>query len=296
MSMLDISDSISNIDTSKETSVSLLLTSIALEELALANIVHSEAEKIQFVLNMLHECDEHDTPISDALLDINKSVERMLRKVIMKEMLLSFMLEDTAGLENNNDTPVFGISLSQTETLEFDDAPEGYPDIDAATITVQNIGNLPTGSLTVELSYDGLFGLDKTDIDNIAVGKTDTFNIAPVTGLTIGTHTATVSVSGLQIPAKSFDVSFTVKQVMPTSITLNYTSLNLNQGQNRQLVATILPTNASDKSVTWTSSNPSYATVSSSGQVHAIREGTTTITATTVNGHSATCIVHVTED
>ncbi|MCL2674766.1 MAG: Ig-like domain-containing protein, partial [Defluviitaleaceae bacterium] len=78
--------------------------------------------------------------------------------------------------------------------------------------------------------------------------------------------------------------------------TLNYTSTTINQGQTRQLVATILPPNASDKSVTWTSSYPSVATVSSSGLVNAIRDGNATITATTVNGLTATCVVHVTED
>lgn len=287
-----------DITPNRETSIDLLLASIAFEELALANIIHSEAEKIQFVLGTLHESSSDDTPLPDELLEINKSAERMLRKVIMKEMLLSFKLEDTTGLtsDNNDDPPIFGISLSQTGTLEFDNAPDGYPDIEAALITVSNTGNMPTGALTVSLSGLGLFDVDTTVISSIPTGGTDTFNIAPATGLAIGTHTATVSVSGLSVPAESFDVSFVVEPVMPTSITLNYTSTTINQGQTRQLVATILPPNASDKSVTWTSSYPSVATVSSSGLVNAIRDGNATITATTVNGLTATCVVHVTED
>jgi len=94
-----------DIDIDRDKSIDLLLASIALEELALAHIVNSEAEKIQFVLGTLHDDEDHDAPTLDELLDINKSVERMLRKVIMKEMLLSFKLEDVVELlEKQDDT------------------------------------------------------------------------------------------------------------------------------------------------------------------------------------------------
>jgi hypothetical protein len=51
-----------------------------------------------------------------------------------------------------------------------------------------------------------------------------------------------------------------------------------------QLTATVLPLNATDKTVNWTSSNPAVAIVSSSGLVTPIAEGTTTITAVTEDG------------
>lgn len=92
-----------DIDIDRDKSIDLLLASIALEELALAHIVNSEAEKIQFVLGTLHDDEDHDKPTLDELLDINQSVERMLRKVIMKEMLLSFKLEDVVALLEKQD-------------------------------------------------------------------------------------------------------------------------------------------------------------------------------------------------
>lgn len=64
-----------------------------------------------------------------------------------------------------------------------------------------------------------------------------------------------------------------------------------------QLSLIILPTYATDKAITWTSSNSSVATVSQAGVVKGVGEGGATITATTSNGKKATCevTVHLTE-
>ena len=81
-----------------------------------------------------------------------------------------------------------------------------------------------------------------------------------------------------------------------TNVTLNKDKLELAEGETVQLKATILPTNATNKNVTWTSSNESIATVDQSGNVKAVSKGTATITVTTKDGgHTATCLVTVTE-
>jgi uncharacterized protein YjdB len=62
-----------------------------------------------------------------------------------------------------------------------------------------------------------------------------------------------------------------------------------------QLTATVLPTNAGNKNVTWSSNNPAVATVNSAGLVSALTAGSATITVTTVsNGFTDTCVVTVT--
>lgn len=81
-----------------------------------------------------------------------------------------------------------------------------------------------------------------------------------------------------------------------TSITLNKTSLSLQTGQSETLTATVKPDNATDKSVTWSSSNTSVADVSTIGKVTAKSAGSTTITckANDGSGVKATCAVTVT--
>lgn len=79
-----------------------------------------------------------------------------------------------------------------------------------------------------------------------------------------------------------------------TGVTLNVTSLTLDVGQSQVLTATVLPTNATNKSVTWSSSNSSVASVNSNGRVTAVSSGQATITVRTVDGgKTATCVVTV---
>ena len=77
------------------------------------------------------------------------------------------------------------------------------------------------------------------------------------------------------------------------SIKLNKNSKALNVGDTFTLTATVKPDNATDKSVTWSSSNTSVATVDENGAVTAVSEGTATITATASNGVEASCSVTV---
>lgn len=79
------------------------------------------------------------------------------------------------------------------------------------------------------------------------------------------------------------------------SISLDRTSLDLFLDETATLSATVLPVTTLNKTVQWTSSNPSVATVSQQGLVSALAVGTTTITAKTTDGSnlSATCAITV---
>ena len=93
------------LDIDRDKSIDLLLASIAFEEFGLAHIIRAEAEKILSVLGTDRD-EPSEAPELKDLLEINKSVERMLRKVIMKEMLLGFKLEDVIELlEKKGDDP-----------------------------------------------------------------------------------------------------------------------------------------------------------------------------------------------
>lgn len=85
-----------------------------------------------------------------------------------------------------------------------------------------------------------------------------------------------------------------VKSVSVTEVGLNKTSTTLVEGETETLVATVIPENATDKSVVWESGNESAATVSQEGLVTAVGEGKATITVKTNDGgFSASCEVTV---
>ena len=84
-----------------------------------------------------------------------------------------------------------------------------------------------------------------------------------------------------------------LEPVAVTSVKLSKSKKSLNIGDTFTLTATVKPNNATDKSVTWSSSDTSVATVDENGVVTAVAEGTATITATASNGVEASCTVTV---
>ena len=85
--------------------------------------------------------------------------------------------------------------------------------------------------------------------------------------------------------------------VTVTGVELNKSEIELSMNETEALTATVLPENASDKTVSWSSSNTNVATVSSNGVVTAVSAGTAVITVTTnTGGKTATCVVTVKED
>ena len=90
-------------------------------------------------------------------------------------------------------------------------------------------------------------------------------------------------------------VTVSAATVAVTGVSLSKTSLSMTVGDTQRLTATVTPSNATDKSVRWSSSNTSVATISSSGVITAKSAGTATITVTTNDGaKKATCDIFVT--
>ena len=96
-------------------------------------------------------------------------------------------------------------------------------------------------------------------------------------------------------------VPYTGDPVAIEGVTLNKSTLTLSEGKTEQLVATIVPNNyTTSGEITWTSSDPTVATVDSTGKVTAVKEGNATITAKTaidgvsVVSYEADCAVTVT--
>ena len=116
-------------------------------------------------------------------------------------------------------------------------------------------------------------------------------NKGVVSGKTVGTATITCAA------ASGAKASCNVHVVNPvTGIKLSEKSLVVSAGETKKLTATVTPDNATDKSVTWTSSDEKVATVSKDGSVKGVAGGKCTITAkTNSGGKTATCSVSVTQ-
>lgn len=107
---------------------------------------------------------------------------------------------------------------------------------------------------------------------------------------------ATITVSAQENPAVTYDCIVTVTATRPVeSISLNHDAKTFTKaGETLQLTATIYPDSATNKTVTWKSSDEKVATVDESGLVTAVGNGTANITATTEDGNfKATCQVTV---
>ena len=93
----------------------------------------------------------------------------------------------------------------------------------------------------------------------------------------------------------SFIINRQDNAVSVTGVALDKSTANVTVGKTVQLTATVSPSNATSKGVTWASSDTSIATVDANGKVKGVKSGTATITVTTDDGgYTATCKVTVT--
>lgn len=103
----------------------------------------------------------------------------------------------------------------------------------------------------------------------------------------IGTQQVNISYGGQET---SFEIE--VQEIPVSSITIPE-ELSIYRSKEYQLIPTVLPENASDKSVDWKSSDPAVISVDRNGLVKAKAAGTAVVTATASNGLKAECAVTV---
>ena len=172
--------------------------------------------------------------------------------------------DDSATCVVTVETPIESITLDKTE-LEM---VKG--DTETLTVTI-NPETAKEVKVTWSSSDEKIATVDET-------GK--------VTAVGAGEATITAKAGGKEATCK-----VTVK-VPVESITLDKTSLTLKEGATAVLVATVKPDDATDKTVTWSSSDETIATVDNNGKVTGIKEGEATVTAK-AGDKTATCKVTV---
>ena len=177
-----------------------------------------------------------------------------------------------AFADNDTAVPVDSVSLNKASTALTVGATETL----SATV-------LPTNATNKAVNWSS---------SNESVATVSSSGL--VTAVAAGS--ATITATSQANSAKSATCAVTVTAIPVESVSLNKTSTTLTVGATETLTATVLPNNASNKSVTWSSSDTSVATVTNAGLVRGVAAGTATITATSAadSTKKATCAVTVT--
>ena len=193
-----------------------------------------------------------------------------------------------------------------TATLTMTAANAGNAKLEATcevTVTDKAIAAtaVTLGDTAIELEVDGtktliakLTPADSTD--RIAWTSSDptvaTVDAAgKVTALKVGE--ATITAKANENASATCKVTVTAKTVAVTSVTLDKETAEVAEGETVQLTATVKPDDATDKTVTWSSSDETVATVDNTGKVTAVKAGEAVITAK-AGTKSAECTVTVT--
>jgi len=165
------------------------------------------------------------------------------------------------------------------------------------TVPVESI-TLNINSIT--LDEEQTTTLTATVNPSDATNKTVTWTTSDASIVTVDNGTITAIKEGkATITAKAGEktaeckVTVDKKVIAVSSVELNKNSLDLKKGESETLIATVKPDDATDKTVTWSSSDVSIATVDQSGKVTAKKTGKATITAK-AGDKSSTCTVTVT--
>lgn len=173
------------------------------------------------------------------------------------------------------------------------------------SITIKNpvveVSGISLNSVSISLVPGETETLTATVTPSNATNKTVTWSSSNTKVATISNGKVTaVAVGTATITAKSGSKSVTCSVTVynPTvevlSVALNKTSLSMVSGDTESLSATITPANATNKTITWSSSNSAVATVDAKGKITAVAAGTATITAKAEN-KSAMCYVTVSD-
>lgn len=236
----------------------------------------------------------------------------LLACVMMLTLLPTMAFASTTTLKvtanktkvNPGDTVTFTVSIGAVEklrSLEFVlDVPAGMTYVANSAKTANNLKDtLGTAAadwteLTKKFTAygDGAYTNSK---DTVLL----TFNCTVDTAAGLGSKNVTikevvvgnsedVAIDNTVSPAV---VTVEAKTIKVTSVAVSPKTLDLEVGQNGTLTATVKPDNATNKTVTWTTSNDKVATVAN-GVVTAVGKGTATITAA-ADGKTATCTVTV---
>ena len=218
--------------------------------------VHSELEEVK------QSVSEGKKLVADAITD--KGIETSATSTFQVMANNIALIESTAIIKAQS------VTLNYSEyTMEVDGTMELVPIFIPANTTNQNVS----------------WSLSDGGVCSIKDGR--------VVGIQPGTTTITVTTAD---GGHKATCHITVKpaNIRVTGISLNKSATTITQGSTERLTVTVYPTNATNKTVTFTSATPSVATVEPGGFVTGVSAGSSIIVATTSDGgYQASCLVTV---
>jgi uncharacterized protein YjdB len=215
------------------------------------------------------------TRLSAAILPANATNQ----KVVWSSSNTSVVSVDGTGLVRGVSPGTATITVTTNESQKTASST-----VTAANIAVSGVTVTSTASVGVNNSTTLVAAVQPANATNKTLtwstsdaGIVSVSQSGVLTGLSPGTATVTVTT---QDGAKTAGSVVTVSNVLITSVTLSKSAATVGVGDTTSIKATIAPVNASNKTVVWSSSNPSIATVNATGIVTAVAVGNATINAT----------------
>lgn len=222
----------------------------------------------------------------------------VLTLYLNNEVITTLELTDGAGKTSatfSGEIPLSADGKTISAKILPKDSPSGLTECSSFATAVSNYASL-YGTFTYNAS-DENFAVTLDDEVSYFVVETNKFSEVDINGndYTVSNNSVvfafkenqTVSSTKLELNSVALtaggNVYFKTLNVV-TGISLNKTSTVISAGGKETLTATILPANATNNSVTWTSSNTDVATVNENGEVTAVASGTAIITATANDG------------
>ena len=186
-------------------------------------------------------------------------------------------------IEDYGVSPSRALKVSDTSVIIYYDEVEVELPI---TVTAKAITGLELDVSSIELEVNGRKQIKATVLPEDATEKECTYasdhpeiatvnDAGLVTGVNIGSANITVTTKGVDANGKAISktVPVTIIATPTTGLEIDVDDIILLEGEEKQIGVTVLPTNATNKAVTYESSNATVASVSNTGLVKALKEG-----------------------
>lgn len=142
-----------------------------------------------------------------------------------------------------------------------------------------------------DLAGEAVWNTSDSSVAEVTESMQDGKTAAVITAKAPGTAVITLTAGGNTVSCE-----VTVNKILPREIALNTAEYTMPVGGSYALSATFLPANTTEKNIEWVSSNTEVVSVNDEGQITGLKPGVAAVTAVTVNGRTASCVVTVKAD